>query len=188
VPLYVFRTFRKIGKMKFAWIGIILFIITLLPVILKNQRVDYLFDRLFKRQINDEREIDPRVVIWESTLRIIHKNLLLGVGIGDVRNDLADEYNRIGEAKMAKDKLNAHNQFLEVVLENGLIGLIILISMFISMFYIAYSDKNILYAIFIFMMLLFFMFESILYRFAGVSFFSLFSFLLLHIKDKIKSD
>jgi O-antigen ligase len=81
---------------------------------------------------------------------------------------------------MAKERFNAHNQFLEVLLENGIIGLIIFISIFVCMFYIAFSNKNLLYIMFILMTLMFFMFETVLYRLAGVSFFSLFSFLLIH--------
>jgi len=181
IPVYIFLYFRKEGKMKFAWLGILLIAIILVPLILKNQRVESLFGRVFKTENSDEKIIDPRFVIWESTFRIIQENVLLGVGIGDVRNELAVEYSRIGEDKMAEDRLNAHNQFLEVLLENGIIGLIILCSIFIVMLHIAYTGKNLLYAIFVLIILLFFMFETILYRLAGVSFFSLFSFLLIHI-------
>jgi O-antigen ligase len=184
IPAYIFRSFRKEGGIKLASLGIVFFVIALLPLILKNQRVEYLFGRVFNTEKSDEKKIDPRLVIWESTFRIIKDNVLFGVGIGDARNELAAEYNQIGEYEMAKIKLNAHNQFLEVMLENGIVGLILLCLIFILMFYMAYTGKNSLYGIYILMMLLFFLFETVLYRLAGVSFFSLFSFLLLHINTK----
>jgi O-antigen ligase len=188
VPVYFIIKFRQLGKFKFAWIGIILIVVALLPVIVKNQRVDYLFGRITGKNSDYIRGEDPRFLIWESALKIAQKNLLLGVGIGDVRKELALEYKRIGEEKMAQEGFNAHNQFLEVLLENGIIGLILFVTVFGIMIYIAFVEKNLLYGLFIIMMFSFFMFETVLYRLAGVSFFSLFSFLLLHVNTQKVSD
>ncbi|MGA2406184.1 MAG: O-antigen ligase family protein [Bacteroidales bacterium] len=188
VPLYFIIKFREFGKKRFAWLWIILVIIILLPFIIKNQRVDYLYGRLFHKQIGYERKRDPRFLIWKSAFEIARKNVLLGVGIGDVRTVLILEYKRIGEEQMAIERFNAHNQFLEVLLENGIIGLGFFISMFICMFYIVLSDKNLLYGLFIMILFMFFMFETVLYRLAGVSFFSLFSFLLIYINKPEQSN
>jgi hypothetical protein len=46
----------------------------------------------------------------------------------------------------------------------------------------AIKDRNILYGAFIMIVLIFFSFESMLSRFAGNSFFGLFSFLLIFYK------
>ncbi|HUX57982.1 MAG TPA: O-antigen ligase family protein [Bacteroidales bacterium] len=183
VPLYFTRKFYILGKRRFAWIWIILVIIVLVPVIAKNQRVDYLYGSFIHKKDDYERKEDPRFLIWKSALKIARQNLLIGVGIGDVRTSLASEYEMIGEEKMAKERFNAHNQFLEILLENGIIGLVLFISIFAVMSYIAISDKNLLYGVFIFMIFMFFMFETVLYRLAGVTFFSLFSFLLLHVPE-----
>ena len=181
IPIYFLRKFKSLQKHRFAWIGIIVIIIFLLPVIIKNQRVGYLYDLLFKKDIDYENQEGTRLLIWESAIEISKKNLLFGVGIGDVRTELANEYKRIGQVKMADERLNAHNQFVEVLLENGIIGVAIFIAIFMLMSYIAFCDKNLLFGIFIFMIFMFFMFETVLYRLAGVTFFSLFSFLLLHV-------
>lgn len=181
IPFYIIYKFNRLRKGKFIWIVVILIVILLIPLVLKNKRVDYLYGEVFNKQVDYQRKKDPRFLIWGSALNIVRQNLLLGVGIGDVRTELAKEYERIGEVEMAKERLNAHNQFLEVLLENGIIGLVLFISMFICMFYIAFSDKNLLYGMFILMLFMFFLFETILYRLAGVSFFSLFSCLLLYI-------
>ena len=188
VPLYFIVKFKNLGKKRFAWLWIILVFIALVPLIVKNQRVDYLYGRVFNKQVGYERKRDPRILIWESSLKIARKNLLLGVGIGDVRTELTLEYEQIGEEKMAQERLNAHNQFLEVLLENGIIGLTLFVTIFGVMIYIAFAEKNLLYGLFIIIMLGFFMFETILYRLAGVSFFSLFSFLLLHVNTQKNVD
>lgn len=185
-PLYLIIKLKQLGKRKFAWIWIILLIIALLPLIVKNQRVDYLYGRLINKQEGYERKEDPRFTIWKSALEIARKNKLMGVGIGDVRTELSSEYMRIGEDQMAKERFNAHNQFLEVLVENGIIGLAIFVSIFICMFYIAFSDNNLLYIMFILIIFIFFLFETVLYRFAGVSFFPLFSFLLIYTKTNKK--
>ncbi len=181
VPFYLIITFNRLGKKRNGLLWILLTMIALLPVIVKNQRIDYIYDSVFHKRVGYyEGKLDPRFLIWKSGLKIAKENLLFGVGIGDVRSELVQEYKRIGEENMAKERFNAHNQFLEVLLENGIIGLTLFISIFILMFYIALSDKNHLFELFILMIFIFFQFETVLYRFAGVSFFSLFSFLLIY--------
>jgi O-antigen ligase len=181
VPFYFIFKLRQSGKGRYVWIGIIVIVILLIPVILNNQRVDYLSGSMSKKQSGYIRQKDPRLIIWDSALQIAKNHLLLGVGIGDVRTELTLEYKRIGENKMAGEKLNAHNQFLEVLVENGIIGVILILSIFIYMAWLAYTGKNLMYGLFIIIVFIFFQFESMLYRLAGVSFFSLFSFLLMHI-------
>ncbi|HKK41195.1 MAG TPA: O-antigen ligase family protein, partial [Bacteroidales bacterium] len=131
-----------------------------------------------------ERKDDPRIIIWKSAYNLFRENKILGVGIGDVRNELAREYLKIGEKKMAEERLNAHNQFLGVLLESGLVGLAVFLSIFIVMLLIAIRERNLLYLLFIVISVIFFSFESVLYRLAGVTFFSLFSFVLLHYKTQ----
>jgi O-antigen ligase len=126
---------------------------------------------------------DPRVTIWKSTFKLIVKNPVLGVGIGDARNELTGEYKRAGEEALQASRFNAHNQFLEIALESGIIGLIMFLGICGWMIYLAFLYKNLLLGLFMFMMSIFFMFETILYRLAGVEFFALFSFLLLHIES-----
>jgi O-antigen ligase len=182
VPVYFIFKLRRTGRNKFSWLLILTAVLILLPLIVKNQRVDNLYSKIRNSQNATERIDDPRFKIWYSSLKLASDNLLLGVGIGDARTSLALEYKKQGEENMANERFNAHNQFLEVIIEGGVIGLILFISVYIYMFYIGFSDKNLLYIIFLLMTLLFFQFETMLYRLAGVSFFALFSFLLVQNK------
>ena len=84
---------------------------------------------------------------------------------------------------MSYDNLNAHNQYLEVFLGTGLIGLLIFISILTYMIYLFKLKRNLLFGLYISIILIFFLFESILNRIAGVTFFSLFTFLLLYLED-----
>lgn len=183
VPVYFMNKLRKI---RFARIGIIVLFLALIPVILKNQRVDYFFGKVLNTQVDYERKEDPRFKIWESSVTLVKKNILLGVGIGDVRNELVLQYIKDGEEEMAHERYNAHNQFLETMLESGLVGFLLFISVFATMSYIAVSERNILYGYYILIVLLFFMFETVLYRLAGITFFSIFSFLLLYYNNSTR--
>jgi O-antigen ligase len=186
IVFYAISRIRKSQKSRLGWIGGILVLILLLPLLSKNERVYSIFKKYPEGQTNDIRKKDDRFVVWESAIRIIKNNLLTGVGIGDVRSELAYENIRVGEDNLSKKQLNAHNQFLEVFVENGLIGFILFSGIFGFMIYIAVSEKNLLYGLFLIMMFVFFMFETILYRLAGVAFFSLFSFILLHVPNRRK--
>jgi O-antigen ligase len=187
IPGYFIYKFNQLGRRKFSWVWIILIIIVVLPVILKNQRVDYLYGRLSNKQIGYERKQDQRFLIWESALKIAKENLVFGQGIGDAREELSREYARRGELAMAKERLNAHNQFLEVLLESGIVGLLLFLSIFSYLVYRALSQKNILLGLYIIMIAIFFTFESMLNRLAGVTFFALFSFLLLYLQPSVTS-
>jgi len=182
IPLYFMFKFKKPGKGRFAWIWIAVIAIALLPLIVKNQRVASFYNSFFSEQEQLAKKKEPRFVIWDATLKIVRQNLIVGVGIGDVREELVKEYKQIGEEVMIKERYNVHNQFLEVLLENGLIGSVTFLAIFVCMIFIAIMDKNLLYGCFIFIMIFSFMFETMLYRLAGVSFFSLFSFLLIYFK------
>ena len=168
-------------KSRILWMSIIVVLLISLPLIKNNYRVNLLLQGFSKEHGFELRRQDERIIVWKSAIRIIKKHPLFGVGIGDVRTQLVKEYTRIGEEKLEKERLNAHNQFLEVLIEGGLVGFSILLLIFGSLIYIAINDKNLLLGLFIVMIVIFFMFETVLYRLAGVSFFPLFSFILLYV-------
>jgi len=189
VIIYFILKYFKSKKFFIILVSILLITIALLPVIRKNQRINDLYKSLVNSREINQKSLDPRTVVWKSALGVAKQHILMGVGIGDARNELFREYKRIGEnGTIATERYNAHNQFLEVLLESGMIGVMIFISILGIMILVAFSEKNLLYGLFICMICLFFMIETILYRFAGVSFFSLFSFLLLYYKPDSKAN
>ena len=187
IPFYVLYKIIKLKKSRFILISTLIILILLFPLIRKNERVNILFDGFSKEQKFNLKNQDQRIIVWESAIKVIRDNFAFGVGVGDVKAELVKEYDRTGEDTLRKERLNTHNQFLEIFVENGVIGFLVFISLFGCLIYIAISDKNLLYGLFILMIFVSFMFEAILCRLAGVAFFALFSFLLLHIpKTKIQ--
>jgi len=145
-----------------------------------NLRVNYSFEDLNGKSLTEALHNDIRVTIWESALGVIERNLVLGVGTGDASDELKKEFLSSGHTSGYYDNLNAHNQFLETLLENGIIGLALFLGIIVYMLYMAVSEKNLIYGMFILMMILYFLFETILNRLSGITFFALFSFLLVH--------
>jgi len=180
ISFYALNKILILKKSRLIWLSIIAILIFSLPLIRNNDRINSVIQGFSKEENFDIRKQDERILVWESAIEIIKKHPVLGVGIGDVRNELVKEYVRRDEDKLIKERLNAHNQFLEVLLEGGVISFLMFLFILGFMIFIAINEKNLLYGLFIIMMLVFFMFETTLYRLAGNSFFSLFSFLLLY--------
>ena len=180
ISFYALNKILILKKSRLIWLSIIAILIFSLPLIRNNDRINSVIQGFSKEENFDIKKQDERILVWESAIEIIKRNPVLGVGIGDVRTELVKEYVRIGEDKLSQERLNAHNQFLEVLLEGGVISFLMFLFILGFMIFIAINEKNLLYGLFIIMMLVFFTFETTLYRLAGNSFFPLFSFLLLY--------
>jgi O-antigen ligase len=177
IPVYLFLKVYKRKKL-IAGFAILILLSILFLVVRTNERVSIGMDEISKESFFQR---DGRIYIWESAIHSVRHNLILGVGIGDVKAELMKEYQLLGDQNLIQNRYNVHNQYLEILLENGIIGLTLFISIMIFMFYIAFTERNVLYGLFIIMMVIFFLFETVLNRLQGVTFFSLFSFLLIHI-------
>jgi O-antigen ligase len=183
VPFYLFRKFIMLGKKKYLGLSLFIVAIILLTISLTNPRVNNYLKWRSGKELGDINIKDDRFTIWNSVNNILENNILFGVGTGDIQEALNNEYLKTGNTRLAEANTNAHNQYIEIILENGLIGLIIFLSLFGMMFYIAITEKNILFLMFILIVLFSFLFETMLNRLAGVSFFSIFSFLLIYINN-----
>jgi O-antigen ligase len=182
LPLYfLFKFYNKFSK----WIllVIVLVIAVLFVEIAKtNEKVQTAIAGISNENFHKTLKSDERLLIWKSALGVIKENIVFGVGTGDASTELKKEFIKRGYVNGFYDNLNAHNQFLEILLENGLIGLILFLIVLGYMSFHAIYQKNLISGLFIIMMVIFFMFETILNRLAGITFFPFFSFLLIHLK------
>lgn len=175
VPIYLIIKIITVKRFRLFWC-FFLIVISLSFIFVKgNEKVGTLLNSFSSKGFTIK---DDRFVVWKSAFSRIKSDPLLGVGIGDVRSELTKIYENEGESELAAQRLNAHNQFLETMLEGGIIEMIFIVAIFLFMMYVAIRQKNTLFGLYIVMMIVFFMFETTLYRLAGVAFFSLFSFIL----------
>ena len=187
LPAYFLYRFRMYGINRRVGISVLVTFLISIPVLLTNPRVNFYLKGESKKEWVDRALHESRIVMWTSAFNIVRNNIIFGVGTGDTQDELNKEYLKSSLRSEVKGKnFNAHNQFIEVMVENGLIGLMLLVSVFIMIFYISLSKKNILYFIFAIIVIVSFMFETMLNRLAGITFFAIFSFLLLHSGSGIK--
>src|ERR1035437_8395326 len=184
IPVYFVYKF-KIGDIKkilsLLALLVLIFFFILLPVLKSNPRFSHYFNDESKDQLTGELLKESRLVIWKSSINIVHNNFVFGVGTGDIQDELNKEYQLEGVKVLAiASNLNAHNQFLEVLIENGFIGILLFLWLFGIMLYVSLKEANTIYLMFILIAFISFLFETMLNRLAGVSFFPLFSFLLIH--------
>jgi O-antigen ligase len=185
LPFYFFRRSKRTGRSRTVILAVIISILVLLPLFLTNPRVSGYIRSWSDVQKSDIPAHDGRLIIWTTVTKIVRDNLLFGVGTGDIQDELNKEYLLIGKTNFAKDNFNAHNQYIEIILENGIIGLLMFLMIFGVMVYIAVSEWNLLYSMFIIIVIFSFLFETMLNRLAGVTFFSLFSFLLIYVRSEV---
>jgi O-antigen ligase len=129
-----------------------------------------------------------RILVWQVASKIIEKNLLLGTTPGDANDALLESYKINGLKGALKNKLNAHNQFLQIFIGAGLPGFILLL--FLTVFILTYALVKKLYMLALFesLAIMNFMVESMLVRTAGIYFFVFFLCLLLNFSPRESED
>lgn len=118
--------------------------------------------------------------IYFCSYETLKKEPLLGFGAGDVDAQLQScyDYTFTNTDTYKVTNYNSHNEYLNIILSAGIIGLILFL---LSNFYFikkAFSRKSGIYISFISFIFLNFCFENILSRHDGVVFFSFFNSLL----------
>ena len=130
---------------------------------------------------------ENRIQIWKSSNLIISKNLLLGVGTGDVKEALQGQYKKNGFQNALKRNLNAHNEYYQVFISLGIVGFILLLMSMIYPLAISFKHNNYTYLFFLLIVMLNFLTESILETQAGVVFYAFFNSLLCFKKKEFSN-
>jgi O-antigen ligase len=120
-----------------------------------------------------------RILIWNSALEAGLQEPVIGYGIGDVKEELEKVYQQHQMRQALKLSLNAHNQYLQTFLAVGIPGILLLLGYMVGPFFLAFQKKYIIYAIFLLIVGLNFLFESMLCRQAGVVFYAFFNSLFI---------
>jgi len=119
---------------------------------------------------------------WKSVISVIKKKAIFGVG-SDGGLEFLQQYRDI-KSEPFVNKHNAHNQYLEVFLRYGIIGLGIFLMLLFKLSKQAFVSKDYFFSWFIIVFLISSITESLLQRQIGIVFFSFFSTLFLVYKDK----
>jgi len=118
---------------------------------------------------------DMRIQIWSSIPKTLGKNWIFGLGTGDSKDELVTGYSNIGMNRAFEEQYNAHNQYLETLLALGIGGLVLLmVLLFYPIYKLLWGSTDFLPIMFLGIVAINLLFESMLVRIAGVMFFSIF--------------
>jgi len=157
------------------------FVITYLPT--KSNRLHDMFSDYKAAQYESDENLGTtgqRILIWQSAYTVIKENFWYGTGVGNDNSALNEEFEKRGFNKLAKNNLNAHNQFIQSFIALGIFGFIFSICYFLLPVYFGIKQQNLVLFSFGIIIFLNAMTESIFNRQSGILFWAVWSVLLLH--------
>jgi len=194
--LVAFYGTAGIGLLHYIWInkawlkgGLLLLLLLLLPIVSYysipsfKKRVEVTFWDINETQNPDrnlsELSVGTRFATWQTSWEIFLAHPFLGVGKGDLGAEMDEQYLKNGiAARSTNPSHEPHNQYLNQAATTGILGLAILgilIFQYISFFR---RSKSFPFLLFSSLVLIGMLFESILERQVGMSFFLIFSMML----------
>jgi len=140
-----------------------------------RERIKLLFTY---NEVAYDNSVNSRKEIWNAATDVVAQNPILGTGTGDAEADLIQAYANNGFKLGVEEKYNAHNQYLQILVETGWLGLLCFAGFFFLCLRLAIKHKNYLYLAFLLLWLVNISTESMLETQSGVVFFSFFNALL----------
>ena len=119
-------------------------------------------------ELNQFSGLTVRLAEWEGVFTALEGHWWLGHGTGAGQAALRAGYEKIGFQVGLDYDYNAHNQYLETWLHNGLVGLLLLLAVFAMAFRTAWQQHNWLALWFVVFMMLCLLSESMLMRHRGI--------------------
>jgi O-antigen ligase len=123
--------------------------------------------------------LNTRLAIWNCGKEVLRRNPLFGVGIGDVGDNMLEEYRKNSFYFGLKYNLNCHNQYLDAAVSYGLSGFsVFLLGVLVLPFYISIRQRNFLLIFFLSSLAIYLSTEVMFNRNQGVTFIVFFMVLL----------
>ncbi|WP_162912056.1 O-antigen ligase family protein [Pontibacter actiniarum] len=78
-----------------------------------------------RRKLEGGTGITQRQQLWRAGFELIKDTPFIGVGPGDTKDRLAVQYSRMGLSSEAKNRLDPHNQYIQMFLALGVMGILV---------------------------------------------------------------
>jgi O-antigen ligase len=111
---------------------------------------------------------DLRFEQWSAALELVASNKFFGLGIGDIQNELNQIYEENNLGSASKQHYNLHNQFLEILVELGIVGLSVFLLILLINISISIRNSDVMFLLFNFNFIFFCLAESVLERQKGI--------------------
>ena len=176
----IYYVFTMIKKAKHKYIVLLLIISATSMVVLSNnnlsKRILHLDDTFRETYVDKIAMHEPRFLIWKYSYEALQStNLFLGNGFNRTEEKLVSSYKKIPQLKkrgwFINKRFNTHNQYIDIALSQGFIGLSLFLIFLFQLFVIAkksHSDFLLLLSALIYMLV-----YNNFHRVIGVYIFSL---------------
>ena len=171
ISAYRKGAFRIAGIATAGGLALFLGLLALLPT--TRQRLE----RLYRPAPGELPNV--RLQIWDASITVIKRYPLAGAGTGDFKGELNDAYLAKGYLAPLKDKLNAHNQFLQTAGTLGIPAALLWIGCLGWPLVLAWKYRSPLFLWFLLLFLLSNLTESMLQTQRGAMFYGFFNSLFL---------
>jgi O-antigen ligase len=175
---YLFKTKQNIKKgLSITAILALIFILSSKFLVINNFKRFVAAENYIEQHQFDASSVEStsvRVFVWRSACEVIKRNFFTGLGTGNAKDSLMKQYKNDNVTGAFREHLNAHNQFLQTTLALGILGGLLLLFNLIypSVFAV---NNNYLYLIFLIIIFMNCLTESILESQAGVVYYGFFN-------------
>ncbi|CAN5479633.1 hypothetical protein BH11BAC1_BH11BAC1_18390 [soil metagenome] len=169
---------KKLLAKKDTMLVVLFFVFALLfqfGVLTFYNRYDQITKLIEQPDTKEENSTSIRYNLWKIAADLISEHPVIGVGIGDIKEELVKKYEEYNYQYGIINRISPHNQFLHTAVILGLIGVLLLIYMLATAFLLAWKNVDWIYVLFIMIISLNAITESILERQAGILFFVFFN-------------
>jgi O-antigen ligase len=190
--IIIYAFIKKIIKIK-SLISIMVVIIGLAVFMISIPRVKARFTNMFL-VINHNQEIDYtksesstlRFSAIKSSLEVIQRNWLIGVGTGDVMDELERNYARNNYTAAGREHTNPHNQFLRAFVMLGIFGFVSVCLIFFLLIKDGFKKKSLLMILWSFSMVFVFIIDDVFIFRDGVILFTFFTSYFIFCQPELK--
>ncbi len=184
-----FLTWMYFQQKLWRGIGISLLAIALLFFAIKNipsvgRRTQHAINSAVDKNSNKINSA-PRINLWIAAATVIKENPVIGTGTGDMQDELIKIYKDRNYERALQDNFNPHSQYLQTTATLGIIGGVLLLIYLVTPFWFAFQQKDYLYLLFLSLVMMSFLTESILQTQRGTLFFGFFhAFLAMRLLEE----
>ena len=189
--LYILFYLRGKAQVKLVFVGVFFALTAIVFVFSKN-----ITERFFvKESVEVALDYEPRIVIWPCAVNVMQRddfNPVVGYPNNKmVENRLVDCYttsitnNQSKNDYFRSERFNTHNQFLDLYLTAGILGLCLFLAFLVTLFLQVRTDFA--YTAVLVAIVLFLLVENVLHRQMGCYIFSIFGALLM-MRKPVEND
>ena len=179
--LYVLILYKK----RAAMVTFLLFAIGLVVYLSDSTRARTVIDSYGQ---NVSSAVDERWSVWGGALLAIADAPVFGAGTGGEQYKLNSVFTQMGYTNGATNAFNAHNQYLELAVRNGIFELLIFLALLFVLFRKALHEPNYTFLLMLMLMTMSMIAESCLNVQKGIAFFYFFASVFMFLPDTPSAD